>query len=173
MHVVVVRGRAFLRRLIDLTCGVRHGHFYIRSTTSVKDDLRMWLHFLQSFNGRSFFLDEEWLSSDTPNLYIDVAGSLAYGAVFGDQCCYGSWLDHWKSTNIAVLEFFPIVLSVRLWGHEMSNKRIIFFTGNASLVDIINKAASRDTTAMQFIRQLVLACFQHNIMFRARHAPGC
>ena len=54
----------------------------------------------------------------------------------------------------------------------MRNQRITFFTDNAALVDIINKATSRDPTVMIFVRRLVLVCLQFNILFRARHVPG-
>ena len=47
----------------------------------------------------------------------------------------------------------------------MSNQRITFFTDNAALVDIINKATSHDSTVMIFVRQLVLACLNFNILF--------
>ena len=52
---VVIPGRAFLRRLIDLTRGVRSAKHFIRLKTWVKGDLRLWNSFLNDFNGRSFF----------------------------------------------------------------------------------------------------------------------
>ena len=52
---VVVPGRAFLHRLIDLTIGVRKTHFLIRLSREVKQDLLVWQSFLTGFNGRSFF----------------------------------------------------------------------------------------------------------------------
>ena len=55
---VVVPGRAFLRRLIDLTICVRAPHFLIRLSREVKEDLRVWQTFLSGFNGRSFFLSD-------------------------------------------------------------------------------------------------------------------
>ena len=64
------------------------------------------------------------------------------------------------------------MLSVLLFGDAMRNQRITFFTDNAALVDIINKATSRDATVMVFVRRLVLACLNFNIVFRARHVPG-
>ena len=39
---VVVPGRAFLRRLIDLTLGVNRPHFLIRLSREVKADLLVW-----------------------------------------------------------------------------------------------------------------------------------
>ena len=50
---VVTPGRAFLRRLIDLTRGISHPHFFIRLMRNVKNDLRVWQEFLCSFNGKS------------------------------------------------------------------------------------------------------------------------
>ena len=47
-----------------------------------------------------------------------------------------------------------------------------FFIDNTALVDIINKTASRDVTVMVFVRRLLLACLQFNILFRARHVVG-
>jgi hypothetical protein len=54
----------------------------------------------------------------------------------------------------------------------MKNQRIIFFTDNAALVDIINKTTSRDPMIMGFVCRLVLACLKFNILFRAKHVPG-
>ena len=51
---VIVPGRAFLRRLIDLTIGGRRPHHRIRLTKETKHDMEVWLKFLRQFNGRSF-----------------------------------------------------------------------------------------------------------------------
>ncbi len=169
---VVVPGRAFLRRLIDLTKGIRCASHFIRLSRSVKADLRIWGSFLDDFNGRWFFLGDFWSNSVSLNLYTDSAASLGFGAIFGQFWCFGEWPEHWKHINIVILEFYPIVLSVLLWGHLMRNQRIIFFTDNAALVEIINRATSRDVTVMIFVRQLVLACLRFNILFRAQHVPG-
>ena len=169
---MVVPGRAFLRRLIDLTKGITSAHYFVRLTRSVKADLQLWQSFLCGFNGRSFFLSDVWHDSLTLNLYTDAAASLGYGAVFGNEWCFGAWPKNWTKFNITLLEFYPIVLSVLLWGDRMRNQRITFFTDNAALVDIINKATSRDPTVMIFVRRLVLVCLQFNILFRARHVPG-
>jgi len=169
---VVVPGRAFLRRLIDLTMGVKKGHHLVRLTKAVKGDLSTWLAFLSDFNGCSFFLDEGWHTSATLQLYTDASGSKGFGAVFGNRWCYGVWPESWKSFHISALEFYPIVLSVMLWGNMMRNQRITFFTDNEALVHVINKCSCRDQTLMAFVRKLVLACLQYNILFRAKHVPG-
>ena len=116
---VIVPGRAFLRRLIDLTKGVRHPHHHIRLCKGSKQDLLLWIQFLDEFNGKSFFLDDTWETSHTLELYTDAAGSVGFGAVFGKNWFGGEWPVSWKSYNIlkpkfrrkltpgALLTFFP------------------------------------------------------------------
>ena len=54
----------------------------------------------------------------------------------------------------------------------MANKRIIFFSDNAAVVDIANKQTSRHKDIMVLLRDLVLSCLRHTILFQARHIPG-
>ena len=85
---------------------------------------------------------------------------------------FGAWPDDWKKFNITILEFYPIVLSALLFGGAMRNQRITFFTDNAALVDIINKATSRDATVMVFVRRLVLAWLNFNIFSGSACSPS-
>lgn len=52
---VIVTGRAFLRRLFDLTRGLRKPHHRVRLTRGCKDDLLVWKELLQNFTGKCFF----------------------------------------------------------------------------------------------------------------------
>ena len=169
---VVRPGRAFLRRLIDLTIGVRHGHYFIRLSHESKQDLSIWHSFLSGFNGKSFFVNDNWINSTKLNLFTDASGAIGFGAIFGKHWCYGKWPTGWAYHNIALLEFYPIVLSLYLWGHKMENQCIVFFTDNEALVHVINKQSCKDKQLMFFVRRLVLVCLRHNIVFKARHVPG-
>jgi hypothetical protein len=170
--LVVTPGRAFLRRLIDLTHGISLPHFFIRLNRNVKGDLRTWQTFLSFFNGRSLFLDDTWSNNHKLNLYTDASGAIGFGALFGREWCYGKWPENWLKYSIAVLEFYPIVLSLCLWGHRMSNQCVLFFTDNESLVPVINKQTSKDSDLMTFVRTMVLVCLQNNILFKAKHIAG-
>ena len=132
---------------------------FIRLNKEVKDD------------GKSFFIDDAWLSSQKLNLYTDASGAIGFGAIFGSHWCYGKWPNNWVNSNIAILEFYPIVLNLYLWGSEMSNHSILFFTDNKALEHVINKQSCTDKSWMFFIRKLVLVCLQHNI-FEAKHIKG-
>ena len=169
---VVVPGRALWRRLIVLTVGIHSPYHYVRINREVKADLKLWQSFLTSFNGRPFFLEDVWDSSDKLELYTDAADSLGFGAVFGSIWCYGKWPDNWLHQNIAMLEFYPIVLSLYLWGHQMRNRCILFLTDNEALVYVINKQSCKDKNLMFYVRKLVLVCLQNNILFKAKHVQG-
>ena len=90
---VIVPGRAFLRRMIDLTKGAKRPHHRIRLTKEVKNDIAVWLTFLDEFNGRAFFLHEKWRASSSLKFFTDAAGSKGYGAIFGKHWFYGAWPD--------------------------------------------------------------------------------
>ena len=54
---VILPGRAFLRRLIDLTIGIQSPFHFIRLKKEVKADLRNW-QYLDEYNGKSYFLED-------------------------------------------------------------------------------------------------------------------
>ena len=78
---VVVPGRVFLRRLINLTLGIKRSSHYIRLTQEVKKDLRIWHQFLAGFNCKLFFLEEAWHMSPALHFYTDAAKSQGYGII--------------------------------------------------------------------------------------------
>jgi len=169
---VVVPGRAFWRRLIDLTVGIHSLYHYVRINREVKAVLKLWQSLWTGFNGRSFFLEDFWDSSDKLELYTDAAGSLGFGAVSGSKWCNGKWPDNWLHQNIAMLECYPIVLSLYLWCHQMQNRCILFLTDDEALVYVINKRFCEDKNLIFFVRKLVLVYLQNNILFKAKHVRG-
>ena len=111
---VVKPGRAFLRRLINTTLGIKRPHHLIRLNKDTKADIQLWLRFMDDFNGEALFSSDKWLTSVKLNLYTDASKSLGYGALLGRQWFYGEWPESWKAKNIATLELFPIVLALKM-----------------------------------------------------------
>lgn len=150
---VIVPGRAFLRRLIDVRTGMKSPFHCICLKKEAKADLKVWGDFLANCNGKSIFLEDRWCNSMYLNLYTDDSGVLG-------KWCYGAWPVKWTSFNIAFLEFYSIVIDLFLWGDELRNRCILFFTDNESLVHVINKQSCRDKQLMVFVRKLVLICLK-------------
>ena len=84
---VVVPGRSFLSRMISLSCSVRKLNFKIYIRKQVKEDLRIWLVFLQNWNGRNFFLEKTFTSSFDLDLSTDasIVAMVVSSAVHGLQ----------------------------------------------------------------------------------------
>ena len=137
---VIIPGRAFLRRLINLIIGIKKPYHFTRLNTEVKKDLRIWQTFLDSFNGKSFFLEERWSSSYSLCFYFDAAQSKGYGLIFGKQWAYDSWPESWTEYSISFLEFFPIVAGLGIWSNEFKNRRVLFFTDKESIGYVIKGA---------------------------------
>ena len=59
-------------------------------TSDIKSDLRIWLMFLQGFNGDSYFTDSQWQDLNTFNFFTDSANShdLRFGAYFQGSCFF-------------------------------------------------------------------------------------
>lgn len=167
----VVPGRAFLRRLINLTIGVTRPQHHISLNSGARADLAAWNLFLTHFQGRVMMLPSVWETSATLALATDSSG-VGFGAVLGDSWFYGTWPPSWQGLNITFLELYPIVASLGVWASSLTNRRILFFTDNLALVHIINKTTSRDPQIMVLVRHLVALAMQHNIHFKAKHIPG-
>lgn len=167
-------GRAFLRRLIDLTIGIRNPNHYIRLNKWAKEDLRAWSIFLNSYNGITFMSKDIWSDhSDAVHLYTDAAGGVGFGAFVDDLWFFGEWPSNWHDENITLLELFPIALSIHVWGGSLfANRKVIFHSDNSAIVSVINKRSSREPKVMVFIRDIVIQTMSLNINFKALFLEG-
>ena len=67
---VVESDRAFIRRLIDATIGVKRPKHKIRETSGMRQDLVTLLEFLNHYNGTSLFPERLWVSNDTLQFFL-------------------------------------------------------------------------------------------------------
>ena len=175
---VIVPGRAFCRRLIDATCHLRKPHHKTRVTEDMKDDIRIWLSFLDKYNGTTVILDRFWLYNDHLQLFSDSAGGKekGFGVYFNGKWAQASWSQSWIQTgimtDITFMELFPVVVAVSIWGSHLANKRILFRIDNQAVVTIINKKSSKSSGVMSLVRKLVFVCLDFNILLKAQHIPG-
>ena len=169
---VLPSARAFLRSLFDLTVGVSRPHYHIHIPLSAKADVLVWQEFLRSFNGLSVMLDFQFKSNHTLHLYSDASTSIGFGLVFGTLWTLGTWHTSCSGLHITVLEFYPIVLALYLWGESLTNTCIIFHCDNMAVVHIINSFSSKVPSISKLLRKLVSLCLKYNIFVRANHIPG-
>ena len=159
---------------LEYTRNVKKAWHKVRLSKDAKSDLRMWLIFLQDFNGCSIIPDQFWREDSDLQLFTDASGGIGFGGFFA-----GSWFqEKWpesvsqSSHSIAWMEFFPIVVAFSLWGHTLQGKRIIIRSDNLAAVHIINKQTSKCPRIMSLLRFFVLQCLKYNVSFKAIHIPG-
>ena len=174
----IVAGRPFCRRLINSICGLTKPFHYVRIKKSVRLDLSMWLWFFERFNGVSVFHDRFWLSNDDAEFYSDSAGGqgLGFGIFCKGQWLAAEWPDNWHheciTKEITVLEMFPILVAICIWGASLRNKRILFHCDNAAVVQILNTLTSKSDRVMDIVRIITLKSLQYNVLIRAQHVAG-
>jgi len=171
---VVVLGRTFLQRIINLTRGVKNRFHHIRLNKVFSRDIRMWKVFLAQWNGRSFFLDSWVTSSPDLQLYTDAASTIGFGGFFNGKWFQGRWPPHLlinKSKGISIewQELLPIVVACALWYPYFSGNHLQFWCDNQSTAAIINSDHSKAPRIMDLVRFLVLISMKHNFLVRARH----
>ena len=168
---VVTPGKAFLRRMINLTIGISKPYYYVRLNKEAMQDLIMWSKFLHNYNGKSFMYDVSSTDSSRVNLYSDASG-MGFGATYGSSWIQGKWPDSWKGLHITVLEAYPLLALIGTFGLKLKNSHIKFYCDNKAVVEIINKQSSKDKHVMNIVRPLVLMLLKLNIHFVAEHIPG-
>jgi hypothetical protein len=68
-------------------------HQMLRASRAMKEDLSVWLNFLENFNGVTYIPVKTWFTSNDLSLFTDAAGSAHLGAAcfFQGHCCYLQW----------------------------------------------------------------------------------
>lgn len=120
-------GRTFLGCMIDVLCKVHHPIHHLRLNRAFHMDLSWWRIFLPSWNGCSFFFDDEWISSTHLELYTDGCES-GFEAYFSGHWLYGLFADHDipNSRSITFKELYAIAAAVHTWSDSLACPNILF-----------------------------------------------
>ena len=76
------------------------------------------------------------------------------------------------TSDITVLEMFPLLVSLHIWGQELRNKKIVFRSDNIASVHIVNSMTSKNEKVMIILRAITLLCLRLTIAFKAMHING-
>ena len=174
----IVPGRPFCRRLINSICGLTKPHHHIRLNQGIREDLAMWKVFFEKFNGTSVFYDQFWSSNTEIQLYTDAAAGrgLGFGCYFNGRWSFGVWPETWHiqgiTEDITILEFFPLLVSLYIWGEELRNKKLTFNSDSQSVVEILNSMTSKSSRVMVLLRAFTLKCLDLNVLVKGSHIRG-
>ena len=100
-------------------------------------------------------------------LYTDSA------AVYCSNWVNGAWPSTWANQTIALLELYPVLLALEIWGSHLANRSILLLSDNEAVVHIVNKQSNREPKIMVLVRRLVLCALRLNVLFKANISiPG-
>lgn len=74
--------------------------------------------------------------------------------------------------NLDLLELFPILVAVVIWGEMFRNRKVCFHCVNLGVVMAINQLSASSPPVVKLLQQLVLECLSINAWIVAKHVPG-
>ena len=160
---VIRPGRSFLRRMIDLSRGVRALHHRVRLNAGFRSDLIWWGCFLPVWNGSGLMYS---VVRREPQVVLtsDASGSWGCGAF----TCTGQWFqlklpESWRDVHITVKELLPIVLAVAVWGTLWRGFTVCCRCDNAAVVAIVNSGRSRMDRAPDAVPVVLPGSVGHDV----------
>ena len=167
--LVVLPGRTFMRRMVDLMKVANHPSHHVRLTADFKSDLQWWASFLPKWNGRSI------MPPHAPSHMVtsDDSGSWGYGAVMENGNWFQvQWPGPWMEIAIAAKEMVPVVISAAVWGVQWAKCRVLVRSDNMAVVYCLTTGSARDPLLMHLLCCLYYITASYQIDIVARHVPG-
>ncbi|XP_056124427.1 uncharacterized protein LOC130102426 [Rhinichthys klamathensis goyatoka] len=174
---IIPQGRPFIAHLLALSSSVHALEDRIILSDESKNELKLWINFLNQWNGLTFFYDDFISLPLDIKLFTDAAPSIGFGGYYQGRWFASSWppqlLDTPQSSaSSALFELYPIVVAASLWGKEWSSKSIQIHCDNEAIVYCINKGRSRSPALMPLLRRLIWTSACDQFLITAIHVPG-
>ncbi|MCP3932879.1 MAG: hypothetical protein GY705_27725 [Bacteroidetes bacterium] len=164
-------GRTFLRRIFDLTKGLKFQKQRTTLDEEARKDLITWWKFLIEFNGCNIIKHINWSHDFYWRFFSDASG-WGYAAVFGNRWIQGAFPEIWLNVSIAAKELAPIFMAFQLWVSDLKNSKIKFVVDNMSVVQVLSSHTAQDALLMSMLRPMVLLAMKNNTVFSAEHIRG-
>ena len=167
---VVRPGRMFTHSLFALLKLPKHPSHRVRLNAQCKADIAWWQLFLPAWNGSGF------LNHDRGSLQVfsDASGSWGCAAIntLTGQWFQLEWPQSWKSVNIAIKEFIPVVISAAVWGSTWQESTICFNIDNQAVVAALGRSRAKDPHLAHLLRCMFFFEAHFKFQHKAEHVPG-
>ncbi len=164
-------GRAYVRRLIDLSTVAKHMDHYVRINKEARADLEWWRCFLENWNGTALMFACTQMELDI-TLTSDASGNWGCGAYLGNEWFMLHWSKSFEKVHITVKELAPIVLAAMIWGQSWKGKTVRARCDNTAVVAIVNSGTSKNPHAMNLARCLSFLAATYEFRMSAVHLRG-
>ena len=138
---VILAGRSFVAYLLKLASSVKELHYFVHLNASCREDLLMWVLFLDKWNGISLFYVRGFTTNHDIYLYTDAASTGGFEVVCGPRWFYSAWhpcmpgisSNVWRN-SMTFMELYPIVAAAFVFGNEWRTKKILFISDNSAVI---------------------------------------
>ena len=158
--------RIFLNRMLAfLRCmGVQK---IATLTSEFFRDLNWFCTFLKQFNGVVFY-DPRPIQAE---LHLD-ACLTGMGGVFENQCYALPIPRDFRQYSIVHLEMLNIVVALKVWATQWSNKKLRIKCDNMAVVEVLTSGKTKDNILATCARNVWLLSAIFNISIHIEHIPG-
>ena len=168
---VVRGGRAFLRRILNLTGNLQQARHRVKLDEDFFSDLDWWMTYFDRFHGKPISVD---MSREYVTVESDSCGT-GMGAV-----CQGDWLfADWEADipeladkHINFKEASAVVIATRRWAHTWEGKHVEFLIDNQAAMHMINKGTTADADMMVILREMFWWAAECNFTYSASYLAG-
>ena len=160
----IFTGRAFTRRMYakyakmtDKKTGILKQHHHICIDKEFRDDCSVWLQFLRSdvisVVNRPYVDFASSTIAEELQFFSDALlnSSLGFGARFDREWTYAQWPCDFITvckSSIEYVELYALVLTAYVWSHKLSNRRVIVYCDNESVMYMVNDSMSSCANCM-------------------------
>ena len=168
---VIQPGRIFLRRLFTASTKVKLLYHHVKLSTEATKDITWWLTFIETWNGTSLSLEDNWILASVLTFATD-ASNLGMGAVYQSHWWSAPFNPAHLRLPIAWRELFAIVVACRVWGHALVSQRVLIECDSLTIVYSVNNGTSKNHDIMSLIRDLFFVCAHFSFDIRLTHVAG-
>ena len=162
----VKNSRFFLNRMLD-TLRAHFGTDTIKLNQNFHRDLNWFLKFLQQFNGTAFF------NHAPVHMTIELDACLVgLGAICMNQVYAIQIPKNFENYSIVHLEMLNILVALRVWAKQWSNKKILLKCDNQAVVSVLNSGKTQDLTLAAMARNINMLLAVEDIELQVIHILG-
>ena len=130
-------------------------------------DLNWFCTFLKQFNGVVYY-DPRPIQDE---LHLD-ACLIDMGGIFVNQCYALPIPNDFHQYTIVHLEMLNIVVALKVWANQWSNKKLRIKCDNMAVVEVLTSGKTKDNILATCARNVWLLCAVFNISIHIEHIPG-
>ena len=169
---VILGGRTFLRRVIDLSMPLRAKNHRTWLNAEARKDLYWWHVALECFHGFTKFPSD--IKPPHETFYTDSC-KVAGGGIYRSDWFHSNFsadYPQYANAHINVQELLTVLIAAERWGHTWAGTHVRVLCDNAASVFALNKGTSHSPMLMEIVRKLFWLSIKYNFRLSASHVRG-